>query len=320
MMKLASRIVLLLIFLGGVFQVSEVSGGADDVAKFEKEYPAAARAIVAKLRQVKGNCRLTQQNTGQSESASTGSFATDQVREKLSVMIKRPPRSEETELIFCIDEDFKKSFNLSRAPKATTYRVEGVGVQGLREVYSELFGVFLCAPYAVVNQELTKVMADSTFHITSARTIQFKERECVEITYEKGEAANKETATVTLDPEAGWVIRKSEHRPTVPVGWVTTTEVDYDLGTGIPPVQTKVLITTKAFKRGCEFNNLSFLPTPVDEFSMDYFKLPDITKPAVPASNNAVYWMGGIGVLGLIFSFLLMRIVARRSSTKGPAK
>ena len=142
---------IVLISLFGV--AGSALGGSQELARFEREYPAAAKRLESQFSRVKGNCRLWQQIPGDSAPARVdpASFAIDGDREKVRIGRKVAgdrPTDPEDELIYCVSAS--TIFHLARAAGQDGYIVQGIGTTPLdRSAYMTLFGRFVKAHYSI---------------------------------------------------------------------------------------------------------------------------------------------------------------------------
>jgi len=301
--------------------ISRAAAGPDEVTRFGKEYPAAVARLESRFAQVKGTCRLTRQFGDKPARSTKGTFAVDHGYGKISFPVKLPRSKSEMEAVYCSGAN--TGFRLRRMSAGSGYIIDGVG-ESARVAYSETIGILLGAPYAILGKPMSRVMESPGFQLVDAREVEFGKKRCVrvEIRYEAGDGKGpaKDTAAVTLDPDAGWAILRTEFRPAHDPGLLMTFDVEYAPPQGGMPVPRSVKVTTPGSSTSCEFETVSFEPTPEREFAMNYYGLPDLTKPrGEPWWKGTAFWLVGAAALGLVVAYALRRLASSPSGTSPQA-
>lgn len=300
--------------------LSQCIAGTDEEARFQRDYPEAARRLESRLSKINGTCLMTSRQEKQGERSTKGTFAVDRGRGKISVLSTATPKRGPLEVVTCFDGE--SAFCIYRKPGEPDYTVMWAG-KAERLLYDDMFGNFIVAPYSILGAPLSRIMRNPTFHILSAIELKVDRRLCLEIQYEIVEDEIKKTVTVVLDPNAEWVIRRAEVRSANSPDQTIAQAIDYGSTLGASPTPLKVEfshlrtpskgVDSKATSiSSCKFESMSFSPTPDQEFMMSHYGLPDVTRAQEGSGQSqAALWLIVIAALGLLVAVALRRLSRR---------
>ena len=289
------------------------------MARFQREFPDAARRLEERFAHVKGSCLLQTQGKGKRESDTRPStideadFAIDHGNEKLTLRrmpspTGKGPHSPLVEFVYCVSKN--SDFSLVRPPGAAAYTVEEVGTRAMQgSAYTQFFGRFVRAHQGVMMQTMSQVMSGPGFLLKDAERVTEDGRSLVKIHYEAGREEPKNQGSVVLDPDGGWVVRSSEFRPGAAPKMRFTANVTYE-PTGADGIllPRRVIIRGPTDESSCEYTNWSFEPTPIAEFGMPFYGLPDLTARVEKRWSTLPYWLAGLAVAGVGLAFVLKRL------------
>ncbi len=305
---------LVMVVLTAALLPAIAQGGEAEIARFRKEYPAAGRRLEADLGRARGTCLFTALNHEGRPASGTlkGDFVEDHGHAKLTVAIAEPKDSSRkpVAVIFCGgNETF---FKLFRYPKSDEYVLAASGKTGENLTdYLDAIGRFLNAPYSVCGTPLSKLIDDSRVRLVSADESVVAGRKLFRIEYTQDVHSRQDRGVVVFDPGLGWAVVSSELRTPIAPNVKFTTEVEYDPAkTGVPFPKTVVVTIDKTRKR-CEFRDVTFEPTPMEEFTPEFYKLRGARKAGGSIWNHLPAFLGGVASLGFVGSALLMWVSRR---------
>lgn len=313
-----SKIAILLMLCALI--TSRSFAGQAEVERFRREYPAAAEKLKAHFAQVRGACRLLMQRGGDSlrVDVDRATFAADHGFQKVTIERDRKLGAgrARAEVVYCVGPD--TAFSLSRLPGAGTYSVQGIGSDWQdRSSYDTLFGRFLAAPYSVVGNPLTRIMAYDSFRLVSAEEVDVAGQRLVRVDYEVGGEGHADKAWLHLDPANTWAIRGGEVRFGRLPGGKLAFEVQYgDTAVDGLSFPRRVTFTDPSLlQSSCEFDSIAHGTTPASEFTMGFHGLPDLTRPHVEGGKGGmVVWLAGLAALGFAASLVLRRFATRHAT------
>ncbi len=292
-------------------------GDAGEMARFEKEFPAAAKRQEERFAKAKGSCRLlsTDPKGSKPTKIDKAEFAIDHGYEKVTIHREfgvGKGKVAHTDIVYCISEE--TAFNLTRLPGEKNFVVEGIGSTPSDEAaYLTSFGRFVKAHHCVLGRSMTRVMASPGFRVTNAERVEKDGRSLVKVDYESGSSEPKERVSIVFDPQWDWAIKSMEYIPGKFPMFRITTEVEYGTPQGGLVLPLRVTIRDQPGSSSvCEFVDWSFEPTPEAEFMMPFYGLPDLASKASRSRGGMTYWLGG-GALAT----LVAAIMFRRLSTRG---
>jgi hypothetical protein len=274
--------------------------------------------LEALFAQVRGKARLQRDSTRSAKKWPVwqASFALDHGMERVEIerfTLDKPPK-ELPGLIYCVGPD--TAFRLNRAPDTEAFTIVGIGKTELdRAHYLSEFGRLVHAHNGFEGRPMPRVFGSPGFEITSAESIVEDSRNLIEVASAFGPLGSnkaKEQITAVLDPDAGWIIRRSRYRH----GYDDTNmefrcEIQYQgAHEGVSLPRTVRLEEPGGLVRHCEFTEWSFTPTPIAEFNMTHYGLPDLVR-AHRRPNLLPYWLMGIAAILALVAFILWKLASR---------
>ncbi len=294
-----------------LWDVSAACGDDELKVRWEREYPVAAQQLKERFSSCRGKCRLsiTSADNPKPSPPSDAEFAWDHGRQKVHMRTKILGGAGNLafEEVYSITEgENARNFLLQKGADDSQFTVSGVDhnkeYPEVYAKYSSKFADFVMPNLALGGVPLTELIADPDYHLIHVKGVTRDSRFLVNVAFEitDKEDGNNRRISVYLDPEANWVIRSSEESfAKVEPAETETTNVEYG------PIQSgfllprRVTVSNSSDQSACDFVDWSFAPTPLNEFEMPYFGLPDLTAQAPPKSNNLPYWIIGGAILAL---------------------
>ena len=296
---------------------SSVPAQADqaEIDRFHKEYPIASLAIQEQLGHIKGKCRLSEVDKSGKSEVHLASFAADHGFRKVVIEGMASQGSSGSSTVYCLGPE--TAFVLYKQAGDSAYQVEAIEKDAkISRAFERDFGRFLSAPYAILGTPLAELMGIQGFRVTDAERSIRDGIEIVKVQYESGGGERPDKGWVELLPGRSWAILSGELR-TGMTGWKDAIRyrVDYlptsEEETSIHRVEYKSVVTNLT---ACEFDKFIHESSPISEFSMSAFGLPDLTKPA-PSGTDRSTWLFAIGGAGVVLAALMLAL-ARRISRK----
>ena len=313
MLKL-SCLVNVRILLGLFATVSDAFAGEAELARVRIELPGAARRLDARFAQVRGSARSWFEDpraAGKSLISETR-FVIDHGMEKVEISRFRPSTKpvKLADMVYCIGDG--TGFRLYRRVGDRSYRVEGVGATPkVTGAYVSLFGRFVVAHHGVMGRSLTQILSSPGFEIVGAEVLKADGKDLMRVDCVSGELASRDQFSLILDPALGWVVRSCRYRPGYESGSLFNFEIEYGTAQESGPLPRRVkLDEPDGIVNHCEFSDWTFAPTPLAEFNMAYYGLPDLVTAQRPR-NLLPYWLAGLAVLSGMFAFALRRLASR---------
>lgn len=292
-------------------------GNAEEMARFEREFPAAAKRLEERFSRVKGSCRLWTKRSSDTLTplVNEADFAIDHGYEKVAVQRKISAggkNSKHFDKVYCVGPN--TVFTLMRLPDAKDFLVEKVGSTSQdRAAYLTEFGRLIKAHVGVFGFPMTQIMAGPYFRLTNAERTATNGRDLVKVDYEVGTEEPFLRASVVFDPDAGWAVRSSDCRFGLNPGPRFVTDVEYGPSRDGLPLPRRVAIRDETGETAfCEFVDWSFEPTPEREFGMPYYGLPDLVARVNTPRIAPIYWLSGIAAAGLAAALMLRRFATHR--------
>jgi len=298
-------------------------GGSHEMARFEREYPAAAKRLEARFSRVKGNGRLWQQIPAESVPARTesASFARDHGREKVRIrrkVARDGPTDPEDELIYCMDED--TIFYLARPAGKERYIVQGIGSSPIdRSAYMSLFGKFVKAHDSIFGTPVVRLMSASGYRLLGAERSVKDGRESVSVEFEVGAKSPKDRVAIVFDPQSDWLIQSSEFHSGANPALRIRAEIQYSNSRDGSPVPRRITFDDGSTGSSmCEFIDWTFEPTAESEFTMPHYGLPDLVSKVSKHRSPLPYWLAGGAATCILFALVARRCSVRRARDAVP--
>ncbi len=310
------HVVILLILLG---TAPAIDAGEAELGRVKSEWPAAARRLDAMFARVRGTARIWREKPRTSAKVDSilteAHFAIDHNMEKVELLrFTRDSRPRKLgEVVYCVGEG--TAFEPHRPANAKGYTVRGIGTTG-KEGYRYLaaFGRFVMAHNGVAGLPMARFLDSPGLEITAAETLDQGGKILTKVECMSGSGATKSQISFVLDPDAGWTVRSCRFHPSNNPADLTAYEVEYDPSRGGVPLPRRVKLDMPGgVVHHCEFTDWTFAPTPISEFNMAHYGLPDLVHAARPR-NTLPYWLAGIAVLVGAIAIVLWRLASRGPS------
>ncbi|RUL88081.1 hypothetical protein [Tautonia sociabilis] len=290
-----------------------VQAGQAEADRFLREYPEAARRIQERYSQIKGECRITDVT---SKRMSPAIFAFDHGFRKVEFFADPNAKGRSGSMVYCLGPD--SGFGLRRENTKAPYRVFWLGPASENQrTFNFQFGKYINAPHSIYWTPLIDLVKPGDVRNVTAEEVSMGGETLLKVYFESGTKEAPDKTWLVLDPNS-WVIRSYENLAGQPPGATRTTkiEVEYDPGRGGIPTPKLVKFTDPNLKSEvCEFRSVTFDPTPRDEFSMEFYDLPDIAATPPVRRFGLIPWLVGLGVLGLVVG-LALKLAAGRARAR----
>ncbi len=288
----------------------------ETVARFRAEYPTAARRLQERFTHIKGQFQLEESRPNKSRHPriTRGEFAVSGKMEKVSFRraISEKPSTEDPETVYCVGEDF--AFKLTRLSTGR-YQVAGIDRRAEIAVYNNIFGKYLKSPYSQQGFPLERMMANPKFRIDDAETIDQDGRSVVKVQCVlSGEIP--QNMEFTFQPDAGWRIVEAMSQI---ANHTANMKIEYEQNGGSTVYPKKVsLLQGSEQVTIATFEKWSEATTPVNEFTMPYFGLPDLVSDAETSHHRGKTVLLCGAAVGFVLAGVLMIIARRGRSNAGP--
>jgi len=318
-MRCAMPAAVLTILIGAIVTAS---GGEAELSRVKSEWPAAARRLEEAFVQVRGTARLWTDRT-ESPRASGKSFldearfALDHGMEKVELarFTRGSKPTKVADYVYCVGEG--TAFRIHRRDGAEGYEIEGVGAAPMdRILYSAVFGRFIHASHGVVGRPISNFLEEPTLEIVGAEAVERDGENWIKVDCAIGFPETKDRVSFVLAPEDGWAVQSCQinyhYDPNRPILY----EIEYGAAHGGVPLPRYVKLSGEnpGVVNHCEFTGWEFASTPIAEFNMTHYGLPDLVRARKPRGTLA-YWLVGFAVLVGISAFVLRRAASRRATT-----
>ncbi len=313
-----------------LFWMPSLASGDDEAkARFQNEYPEAAKKLEQRFSQVKGSGVLTDSRVKATHplSRQVAKFAADHEHEKVKLerVIPGAGKAQKLEIVYCAGPG--TLFYLTRAPGAKEFTVEGINANGAdKAAYNTLFRRFLRANYAITGVPVTVLMNRPGYRLQDAEKIVKDGRSLMRVVFDFDSNGSKNMVTAVFDPSAGWPLVSSEYRmarkarqktesSNTKPSWLTVAaDVEYGEPLDGYAMPRRVIFHEPDHETlTCEFLGWSFKPTPIEEFGMAYFNMPDLVSSANQPKYTLPYWLAAATSIALVLGIAFWRI-GRRSA------
>lgn len=315
-MRCSMPAALLPILLGAI---SATSAGEVELNRVKSEWPAAARRLDEAFVQVRGSARLwTEKPHALGKSLLTDArFAIDHGMEKVEIerFTSGSKPTKLADIVYCVGEG--TAFGLHRRAGAESYNVKGAGTSlEERYLYTSVFGRFVLAHHGAVGRPMSSFFEDSDFEIIDAEAVNQDGKGWIKVDCAFGSTAPKSRLSLVLDPENGWIVQSCRYQPNYDLDRPFLYEIEYGPAhAGIPlPRYVKITDEVGGIVDHCEFTGWEFASTPISEFNMTHYGLPDLVHAQKPR-NMLAYWLAGFAVLAGVSAFALRWMASRRTAT-----
>ncbi len=294
--------------------------GDAELDRFRREYPGALEKLERAYSGCKGECRVSgpADRDGPRLVTSDVRFATSGGHRK--AVITTAPSAEKLtpiERVYCVGEG--RAFSLAKTAERAAFQVANINeVSTIQASYDQAIGRFLGAPYSAFILPMSRVLGLPTYRLRSAESFDRGGKSLMRIRLAFGNLETPQPVVLEVDPSAGWAVVHSEfYFREGPDSAGIIADIDYgSQADGIPIPKTVTIRDTASAKgtppRRCEFRRFEFGPTPVDEFRLPHYGLPDITAgPARGAVYSRAFWLLAIALVGIGLG-LALRAASRR--------
>ena len=294
-------------------------GDDEQKARFQKEYPEAVKRLDERFSRAEGSCRIKSESSGKrpARRPEEAEFAADHGREKVVIRRyfstgsgKASPADPHVDLVYCVNFADNTVFYLSRDPGKATYQIRGRGESPEDfSAYLSLFGRYFRANRAPFGISMSVLMKSPNFKVIDAEKINKDGRTLVRVEFAFGGVGSDSQASLVFDPENGWVIRSAQY---VVGGRSKSFEVEYGPPGSISQAPKRVTFHEPEGASTCDFLDWRFEPTPIEEFRLSHYALPDLSPKPKPQRSAMPYWLGGSAVAALVLAVVARRAAARR--------
>jgi hypothetical protein len=294
--------------------------GDAELDRFRKEYPGALERLERAYSECKGECRVSGPADRDDPHLVTNDvrFATSGGYRKTAIAVAPSAgKLDPIEKVYCVGEG--QAFSLVKTAERAAFQVAHINeVSTTQAAYDQAIGRFLGAPYSAFILPMSRVLGLPTYRLRSAESFQRGGKSLMRVRLAFGKPETPQPVVLELDPSAGWAVVHSEFYFREGAGSPgIIADIDYGPQVDGIPIPKAVSITDTASAKGapprrCEFLRFEFGPTPVDEFKLPHYGLPDIMAgPSRGAVYSHVSWLLGTSsaVIGL---GLVLRAVSRR--------
>lgn len=286
-----------------------VFAGEAELEQVKSEWPAAAQRLDKAFAQVQGKARLWHEHADRPKQSNPTEvrFAIDLGMEKVEFLkFAELTKSEKFGYrVYCVGNN--TAFRIKRRTNADDYEVIGIGSAPSDEnSYWTEFGRFVHAAHGLI-RPMTTVFRERSFKIIGAETMgTLLKVECA-----WGPKDPQRRISLVLDPGSGWILRSGEFgatddTPSHPF------EIEYGPSSkdGIPLPRLVKFHEPGSLTSYCEFTDWAFAPTPISEFNMTHYGLPDLVQMR-KSKNMLPYWLSGAVVLVGLTAVVFWRFWSR---------
>ncbi len=183
--------------------------GQEEIARFRREYPPAAKTIEQRFDQVRGKARVRlEQASGEIRRIEDVTFATLGPLRKFESIQRNPGEGVILKTrVVCIGKD--SGFTLNQLAGREDYVVESIDEgSDLGRSYTTHFGKLLEAPYSVTRTTFADLLEYPDSNVLSAEPVEREGRSLLEVVIQHGKPEQPLQTRVLFDPAAGWVARQ----------------------------------------------------------------------------------------------------------------
>ena len=293
------------------FLIRGADAGEAEVRRFEKEYPSAARRLIATYDPVRGTYHFAGREASLSITAAVDEGRRLEVAHISAEGVK-------AEAVTCVAGE--RTFQVTKGPGESDYQLASLDSADpeVNPFASELDPV-LSAPYAIGRFPFIDIVEAPIFHLLGAEAVRDRERDCIEVEFEMVNTSGVPPmkGVVLLDPGLGWAIRHAEFGGGPQPGSTQSQEVRYgETQNGVPiPSEVEEVGLDGGVAR-YTLKEFVFESTPDEQFTLEYYGIPDPDAgeeaPAIERrGTNWLVWIIGTGVVGLILAAVLRRLGRR---------
>lgn len=282
---------------------------ADEVLKqkFLREYITESEFIEAKLSKVRGKFHVER---AEKKQEADFVFQIDHGFEKVSSVTKGVTKgfSYVTEKVDCFGNG--TYYQLQRKQGTKIYQIKSIGSSNIDEsMYVNYTGRILMAPLGARPIFLSKMMKRQDFELLTVEPNGPK-GEYLRIHFKYGSDEPKAESLVVLDPNNHWAVISQENHSYFENGKsnISRLIVDYgELLDGLRLPKSLKIERNGLMGPNVIFTEWQFQGTPVNEFNLKYYGLPDIVSP--PNNSFTLFYL--LVALLILLSLLCIRYYYR---------
>lgn len=264
----------------------------DPTDLFRREYPRAAQRLKERFADCRWTCRISRTNPdGSADTPTTATFALGHGRQKVLARIKDLAGDANSffDEVYVVDDASRSpAFRLQRGPGRHEFILAGIDRDKSESTifakYTSRFGVFAKVNFAICGEEFVDFMTDPASRLVAVARQAQDGRDLIRVEFERVDEPNggmKRRMTALLDPAAGWSMRSFEDKFEGPqAADAQSALIEYGPARDGFFLPSKMILSEFGEKAVCEFSDWSFGPTPLAEFEMPSFGLPDLARGA----------------------------------------
>jgi len=292
--------------LSMLFILAFLTTSYDTGSRFSREYPAEVGALKREFANVRGSAKLWMVSQGKVGPPNRAQFAMGLECDKFAFI---NTKVQSVEVVSCRNQ--ARYFQLEKRGEKAGYAITALGDDpASRSSFDAVFGKYLHAAWATLNQDVLNQTALSQFHIVSEREFNESGRDLVEVVFQNGDPAKSLASfRITFDPALHWAIVRSE----ASLGGRTMEQfkITYDrFASGRIFMKTVHLLDVSHRELVCEFDPTDFAPIPEQEFTLEHYGLKDPARKRQVSSTPLI--LGGL-LLASIGLLIIGRWLYRRS-------
>ncbi len=322
---MARHLPLWIVLLASFAGVPALAGEAE-VARVKKEFPAALQKLEQTFNEVKavGVIHYKEKRKGKEESRVERTALAKQgdLQKVVSQDLDEDGKSSDSgERVVCFSPQM--SFVAKRRDAGSPYLLKDVQQPGSLEQVESFLTFNSLPPYSVFSTPFSRMMSDPSFKLGSVEPAGLDGRD-LRISYQY---YNQQTMLsegwVEASPDDGWVIRKTWNRmgrPPAKAQIVSSVEYGSRTSGGTPLPIRATCELLGGWHEVCDFESITFEPTPEREFTAQFYGLPDLANLAKdPSSSSAPAWLFGLAGLALVVA-VGMKVMAGRIARRDAAE
>lgn len=295
---------------------SALGAGDEEIARFKRAYPVAARQIENRYAQVRGQASVTLVRPGGSERRTEDvMFASLGHLRKFESIRQIPDRAPNTKVV-CINENSLSGFTLRQPAGQAEYLVDSIdeGTE-FRRSYLTGFGQLLEAPYSLPGTTFVELLKTPNAEVLSAEPIEREGRSLLEVVIQHGNPEHPSQTRALFDPAAGWVARQCQVMAGGVPAPVMESEIEYEDDGVIPPFPKSVTFKSGQQTWIGQFEEIRTERSDPAEFTQAFYGLEPVALPTQPwrPNWNWTWLLGGLGIAA-IGAAVLLRWLSNRES------
>lgn len=294
----------------------------DEAAKqrFLKEYPVASKAFSDRLSVSSGKGTI-KTSTKSMKKSETLVFNRDHGYEKVEAIVEGEVGKAhvKSQVVYCLGPE--TFFQIIKSNENNDFALRSIGSsENDRQKYIQKYGRYLWVPLGSHLGLLPDLMKDPSFELVDVSPPDAKTG-YVTIQFRFSEAEPKDTGQTVLDPANHWAVISDEREVGINRRMKIRMDVAYGPKTGEFAMPKEADFTGPGMpSEPFEFEEWKFEPTPLAEFQLPYYQMPDV--PLTNAHDNRFkYIMGVIAILILLLVLAgwYFNRLARKSNLQAPS-